>query len=330
MTDQRTTDRLVVYRLDEADPGPAELDELEAWLQRDPPQIPPRYLYDDTGSKLFEEICDQPEYYPTRAEAALLEAVGPGLIARSEVTELCELGSGDARKTRILLAEMCRRGGGRFVPFDVSEDVLRRSGQALVREFPELEVHAVVGDFTQRLKLPEPNGQRLVAFLGGTIGNFQPPAARAFLRRVARAMAPGELFLLGTDLIKDTARLEAAYDDAEGVTAAFNRNVLQVVNEVAGGDFDPDAFEHRAPWIEDEHRIEMHLVARRPQTVRFETLDVELDLDAGDRIRTEISTKFDRPRVEALLSSAGFELLEWFTDADETFALSLARRVDES
>jgi len=326
VTDLETTERLVVERHDEADPGRGGLAELEGWLRRDPPQIPPRYLYDERGSKLFEEICEQPEYYPTRAEGALLARIAPELVARTEVSELYELGSGDARKTRLLLAEICRSGRGRYVPFDVSEDALRRSSRELLRELPTLDVHAVVGDFTQRLELPRPEGPRLVAFLGGTIGNFAPDEARAFLTRVARALEPGEPFLLGTDLIKSVERLEAAYDDARGVTAAFNRNILRVVNDVAGADFDPEAFEHRAPWVEREHRIEMHLVARAAQTVRFDELDLVLELDEGDWIRTEISTKYDRALVGALLDAAGFELVEWFTDADETFALTLARR----
>ena len=319
-------DRLVVQVLDEADPGRSELEELERWLRRDPPQIPPRYFYDDVGSRLFEEICDQPEYYPTRAEAALLEDVASELIERTEVSELCELGSGDARKTRILLDEIGKHGPARYVPFDVSEDAVRRSAEELVREFPELDVHAVVGDFTQRLELPRPQGRRLVAFLGGTIGNFAPAEARAFLAGVAAAQEPGELFLLGTDLVKSVERLEAAYDDAQGVTAEFNKNILSVVNEVAGADFDPEAFEHAAPWVDEEKRIEMHLVAQRPQVVRFDEMELELELERGASIRTEISTKYDRARAEALLDAAGFEPLEWFTDPDETFALTLARR----
>ena len=325
-TDIGSTGRLVVQVLDEADPGQSELEELERWLRREPPQIPPRYFYDDVGSRLFEEICKQPEYYPTRAEGALLADVAADLIAHTEVTELCELGSGDARKTRALLSEIVARGPGRYVPFDVSEDALRRSADELVRDFPALEVHAVVGDFTQRLKLPTPSGRRLVVFLGGTIGNFTPGEAQAFLTRVAAAQQPGELFLLGTDLVKSADRLEAAYDDAGGVTAEFNKNVLNVVNGVAGGDFDLDAFEHAARWVAGDRRIEMHLVARRSQVVRFEELELELEFEQGASIRTEISMKYDRGRAESLLESAGFEPLEWFTDANATFALTLARR----
>ena len=299
-------------------------------LMRAPREIAPKWFYDDAGSELFERICALPEYYPTRTERALLKAIAPDLVARTGATELVEMGPGAATKTRLLLDAMSEaRTLRRFVAFDFSDGMVRRVARELVREYGGLHVVGVVGDFMEQLpELPADDaGARLVAFLGGTIGNFRPAEARDFLQRVAARLRPGDSFLLGTDLVKDPARLEAAYNDSAGVTAAFNRNVLRVMNRMLDGDFDPDAFRHRAFYDASQHWIEMRLVSERSQTVLLPAIELELHLRDGEEIRTEISTKYDRPRVQQLLGGSGFRLLEWFTDPEELFALSLAQRV---
>lgn len=306
----------------------AFLDELRASLAETPRRIPSKYFYDERGSELFEAICELPEYYPTRAERAILERHAGEIVRASGCSELVELGSGAATKTRLLLDAMAEAGTLElYVPFDVSEEMVARVARELAEHYPGLRVHGVVGDFMTHLgKIPE-GGCRLAAFLGGTIGNLQPEDARAFLARLARRLDPGDGLLLGTDLIKDPAVIEAAYDDGAGVTAEFNKNILRVVNRLTGGDFDPDSFRHRAFYDRERHRIEMRLVAERAQQVRLPALDLTLELREGEEILTEISTKYDRPKVETLLERAGFELERWYTDPDGLFALSLARRV---
>lgn len=311
-----------------------ELEALRAALAEAPPRLPARYFYDELGSRLFEEICDQPEYYQTRTEGALLEAYADEILERSAANELVELGSGDGRKTRVLLAAMIEGGPGLYVPFEVSEEIARRSAQALVEEFPGLAVHGILGDFTRELgHLPaavERDGQpgrRLAIFLGGTIGNFGPAAAHEFLRRLHAELEPGDSFLLGTDLVKDRARLEAAYNDARGLTAAFNRNILDVVNRVADANFDSTAFEHRAVFEPRAARIEMWLLASRPQRVQVAALGVELEFAAGQGILSEISRKFTRASAAEMLRAAGFEPELWISDQREDFGLTLARRL---
>jgi len=312
-------------------PAPDPRRELRAvrdGLLRSPRETDPKYFYDDRGSELFELICELPEYYPTRTERLLLQRIAPGIVTRTGAAELVELGAGNAAKTRILLDAMARTGKLRlYVPFDFSEGMLRRVAGELMQEYPGLRVHGVVGDFTESMsELPVGHDSRLVAFLGGTIGNFRPPEAERFLRRAAACMRPGDWLLLGTDLIKDIARLEAAYNDSAGVTAEFNRNVLRVLDERFGADFDPDAFAHRAFYDSEHHWIEMRLVSLRAQRVRIPGLDLDLRFQPGDEIRTEISAKYDRRRVEALLGASGFDLVEWHTDPEALFALTLARR----
>ena len=303
-----------------------EFAELRSALLQEPPRLPARYFYDEVGSRLFEEICALPEYYPTRTEKALLEEHARDIVAASGASELVELGSGSGQKTRLLLSEMLARGPALYVPFEISEEVARRSAAALVRDLAGLAVHGLVGDFTRDLgHLPE-GGPRLVIFLGGTIGNFEPPEARAFLRRLHAVMGPGDTFLLGTDLVKDVARLEAAYADARGVTAEFNRNILRVVNEVADGDFEPELYEHRARYVVALQRIEMWLVARAPQRVRLRALDLELELAAGAGLLTEVSAKFTRASAARLLAEGGFEPIAWYADRALDFGLTLARR----
>ncbi len=303
--------------------------EIRAGLLLPLPETNPKYFYDDQGSALFEAICELPEYYQTRTERALLERIAPHLIAATGAAELVELGAGAALKTRVLLDAMAEAGTlRRFVPFDVSEGIVRRVAVELAREYPGLAIHGVVADFMEQMEeIPSGTGDpRLVLFLGGTIGNFRPAAAVEFLRRLAARMRPGDFLLLGTDLVKDTARLEAAYNDSQGITADFNRNVLRVLNAMLGANFDLAAFEHRAFFDRHERWIEMRLVANRAQHVQIPRLDLAMRFAPGDEIRTEISAKYDRGAVERMLAAAGFRLAEWHTDPENLFAVSLAQR----
>jgi L-histidine Nalpha-methyltransferase len=304
-----------------------DLEDLRRGLSQRPLSISSRFFYDDRGSALFERITTLPEYYQTRTEAALLERIGPEVAARTRARTLVELGSGAATKTRHLLGPLRAAGTLElYVPFDVAEGTLRRVAEELVAAYPGLAVHGVVGDFLGRLAPVPGETTRLVIFLGGTIGNLLPDERAAFLARLAAAMAPGDHFLLGVDLVKPVERVEAAYNDAQGVTAEFNRNILRVVNELTGGDFAPEAFGHRAFYDPEKDWIEARLVARGPQTVRLPALDRTLEIAPGEEIHTEISAKFDRPRTEAMLRGAGLEPLAWWTDEEELFGLALARR----
>lgn len=290
-------------------------------------EIPPKHFYDTRGSELFDAITRLPEYYPTRAERSILRARAGRLVARARAVELVELGSGTAEKTRLLLDAMARAGSlRRYVPLDVSEAVVRECAAALVADYPELRVHGVVGDFERHLeKLPPAGGPRILALLGGTIGNFPPGSRRRLLKRFAAALGPDDRLLLGTDLVKDPAVIEAAYDDSAGITAEFNRNVLHVLNRELGGDFTPEAFEHIAFFDRRHEWIEMRLRATRPMSVELREIGLRVELAAGEEIRTEISAKFTRERVAADLRAAGLELDAWHTDAGERFALSLGR-----
>jgi L-histidine N-alpha-methyltransferase len=286
-------------------------------------EIPPKHFYDTRGSELFDQICGLPEYYPTRAERSILESSAELIGERGRATELVELGAGYATKTRILLDALEVE---RFIPVDVSEATVRECARRLVAEYPGLEVHGLVGDFERHLvHLPERRGPRLVAFLGGTIGNFPPGSRRRFLRSIARTLGDDGWLLLGTDLVKDPHMLEAAYDDSAGVTAEFNLNVLRVMNRELGSDFDLDGFDHVAFWDAEREWIEMRLRSRRRQSVRFPGLDLTVHFDQREELRTEISAKFTRTRVQGDLAAAGLELVEWLTDTDGLFALSLAR-----
>jgi L-histidine Nalpha-methyltransferase len=290
-------------------------------------QIAPKHFYDSRGSALFERICELPEYYPTRTERAILERDADRIVAGSGAGELVELGSGSASKTRLLLDAMANAGLlARYVPMDVHEGSVRASAERLVVEYPGLAVHGLIGDFERHLeRLPPPAARRVVAFLGGTIGNFRPGSRRRFLRTIAELLRPEDHLLLGTDLVKDRATLLAAYDDAAGVTAAFNRNILRVLNRELGADFEPDSFEHVALYDERNAWIEMRLRATRPQTVVLPAIDLTIDFAGGEDLLTEISAKFTRERLAADLSAAGLELVGWFTDPRDWFALSLSR-----
>jgi L-histidine N-alpha-methyltransferase len=291
-------------------------------------ELPPKHLYDTEGSRLFDAISRTPEYYPTRTERGILEAAGPALVRRMHAAELVELGSGVPTKTRVLLDAMHAEGTlERYLPFDVSEAVLRTSAEQLVEEYPGLRVHGVLGDFERHLGLVPPprGGPRLVVFLGGTIGNFLPGSRRRFLRNIARSLRPEDRLLLGTDLVKDPAVLEAAYDDAAGLTAAFNRNVLAVMNRELGADFDLEAFEHVAFYDRMHEWIEMRLRAFTPQVVRIPGVGLIVHFAHREELRTEVSAKFTRERLEGDLAAARLELEELATDPDGLFAVSVSR-----
>jgi L-histidine N-alpha-methyltransferase len=294
-------------------------------LTRNPRTLAPKYFYDARGSELFDQITRLPEYYPTRCERAILEARANEIAEVSRAETLVELGSGTSEKTRLLLQALTRQGSlRRFVPFDVDPAVLEGATGAVAAEFPTLEVQPVVGDFEQHLAELPRHPRRLLAFLGSTIGNLDPTTRAAFLLDVRSALGPGDAFLLGTDLVKDPGRLVAAYDDAEGVTAAFNKNVLTVLNRELEADFDLDAFEHRAVWDAEREWVEMRLESRREQRVRLAQLDLEVALAAGEQLRTEISAKFRREGVVDELATAGLMMTHWWTDPDGDFALSLS------
>ena len=307
-----------------------DLQELRETLQRTPRQIPSKHLYDERGSLLFERITELPEYYQTRTEKALLERHADRIAAVSGTTELVEIGAGAATKTRVLLRAMERaRTLERYVPIDVDVTMLGRVAAELTREFSELVVHGIGADFDHSLdRLPPNEGKRLIAFLGSTIGNLRPTdQAPALVGAIRRQMKSGDHFLLGVDLIKDRARLEAAYNDSRGVTAAFSRNIWYVVNRLADADFDPEAFRHLAFWDEKNTWMDIRQVSERAQHVHLRAIDLELELYAGEEIRTEISAKYDREKTSALLLAGGLELAEWITDDENLFGLALARPI---
>jgi L-histidine N-alpha-methyltransferase len=296
-------------------------------------ELAPKYFYDERGSQLFEQITELEEYYPTRTERAILEQSSGAIIAAAgEPETLIELGSGSASKTRHLLSAMRDAGClGTYVPVDISEEITHETGEALVREYPEIEIQGLVCDFEHHLeRIPERDGGRLIAFLGGTVGNLYPDARREFLARIAALLGPGDNLLLGTDLVKDTARLEAAYNDAEGVTAEFNKNVLAVLNRELGAEFDPDCFEHVARYDVEEGRMDIRLRSLCEQRVRLDGLDLDVAFADGEEMRTEISCKFTREGLEAIYREAGMALAPagWFTDPAGDYALSLAEVVD--
>lgn len=312
----------VLFAAEERDEALRE--EVRLGLASTPKELQPKWFYDERGSRLFEEITRLPEYYLTRAERSILERHAGEIGRLADAETLIELGSGTSAKTRILLDALRPR---RFVPFDVSEETLRASARTLRLEYPALEVAGVVGDFERHLGALPSDGRRLLAFLGSTVGNLPPPARAMFLRDVAATLEPADTFLLGVDLVKDPARLVAAYDDPAGVTREFNLNVLHVLNRELDGDFDVTAFEHVARWDAREEWMEMSVRSLRGQTARLAALELEVGFDAGELMRTEISAKFRRERVQAELDAAGLALTRWWTDGAGDFALLLARRV---
>ncbi len=294
-------------------------------LTSTPKDIPPKWFYDDRGSALFDEITRLDEYYPTRCERAILEARAGEIVAVSGADTLVELGSGTSEKTRVLL-DAFRDAGTltRFVPFDVSKQTLHDAATAIEAEYPGVVVEPVVGDFTRDLHTIPMEGGCMVAFLGGTIGNFPPGTRRKFLRGLARALRPQDALLLGTDLVKEPAVLEAAYNDSAGITAAFNRNILAVINRELDADFDLEAFEHVAFYDREQEWIEMRLRALRPMVVNVRKLDLGVHFANREELRTEISCKFTRERLEADLAAAGLRSRAFLTDPEGLFALSVA------
>jgi L-histidine N-alpha-methyltransferase len=308
-------------------PDPRMLAEVAAGLSAPQKELPPKYFYDHRGSELFEEITRLPEYYPTRTERALLQSWMPELIPALGTRTLIELGAGSAEKSRIILTAMRAAGmTGVYVPIDVSASFLEQSAIRLRHEYPGLLVEPLVADIAEDFSPPRDlQHPALYAFLGGTIGNFYPPAAIRLLARVRAAMKPEDRFLMGVDLRKDVRRIEAAYNDSAGVTAAFNRNMLLVLNHELGADFDPERFQHRAFYEPVNHRIEMHLVSTTDQEVEIPALG-RIPFQRGESIRTEISCKHDRRSVAELFAAAGLRIESWRPDPEALFALVIGAR----
>ncbi|MCQ4083043.1 L-histidine N(alpha)-methyltransferase [Streptomyces sp. RB6PN25] len=305
-------------------------DDVVTGMTSEPKWLPPKWFYDTRGSELFEEITRLPEYYPTRAERSILDRRAADIAAATGARTLVELGSGSSEKTRLLINALRDHGTLRtYVPVDVSESALEQAAAALLADYPGLGVHALIADFQAGLRLPvgeaETDGPRLIAFLGGTIGNLLPAERAEFLAAVRAALAPDDALLLGTDLVKDERVLVAAYDDAAGVTAAFNKNVLAVLRRELGADLDPRDFDHVAVWDREREWIEMRLRARTAFTAKFPALDLAVDFAEGEELRTEVSAKFREAGVRKELAAAGMRLDRWWTDPQNRFALSLAR-----
>jgi len=297
-------------------------------LSSDPKWLPPRWFYDARGSALFEQITRLPEYYPTRTERAILAGHSHQTARATGATTLVELGSGSSEKTRLLLDALTSHGTLRaFVPLDVSEAALREAAAAISADYPRLAVRPLVRDFTRDLTPLPTDGVRLVVFLGGTIGNLVPAERARFLADLRACLEPGEWLLLGAGLVIDPDVLVPAYDDAAGVTAEFNRNILHVLNRELGADFDVEAFEHVAVWVAEQEWIEMRLRATRAMTVRLPAADLTVRFAAGEELRTEVSAKFRRAGLTRELASAGFAVRHWWTDPDQRFSLSLSQAV---
>jgi L-histidine N-alpha-methyltransferase len=302
--------------------------DVRTGLTADPRWLPPKWFYDARGSELFEEITRLTEYYPTRTERALLEQHAAAVARTTEAKTLVEIGSGSSEKTRLLLDALVAHGTlGAFVPLDVSASALSAAVTSLAHAYPGLSIRGVVADMTRHLRHLPDGDSRLVAFLGGTIGNLVPAERAAFLSSLRSVLHEGEWLLLGADLVKDPGVLVPAYDDPAGVTAAFNRNVLHVINRELGADFDPAAFDHVAAWDPDHEWIEMRLRSRRDQLVRIAALDLDVPFTAGAELRTEISAKFHRSGLTAELEAAGFTPRHWWTDSRNWFGLTLAQAV---
>ncbi|WP_228771374.1 L-histidine N(alpha)-methyltransferase [Actinokineospora iranica] len=320
------TDPVVEVHLPEDHAARSLAADARAGLSASPKTLPPKWFYDARGSDLFEQITRLPEYYPTRAEREILAARAPEIATVTGAHTLVELGSGSSEKTRLLLDALRDNGSlSQIVALDVSETALREAVGALASEYADVQVTGVVGDFTQHLGLLPGEPARVVAFLGGTIGNFLPEERAQFLAATREVLKPGEWLLLGTDLVKDETTLVQAYDDAAGVTAEFNRNVLHVLNRELGADFDPADFEHVACWDAENEWIEMRLRAKKALTATIAALELGVAFAEGEEMRTEISAKFRRDGVSGELAAAGFTLEHWWTDEAGRFALSLSR-----
>lgn len=303
-------------------------EDIRVGMTQSPKSIPTKYLYDSRGSELFDTICDLPEYYPTRTEQGLLEAVAGEIVARSQPTSVVELGSGASRKTRVLLDAFSRSGElPRYVPMDVSESMLRSAAEGLLDEYSDLEIHGVIGDYHRDLEHLPTADRKLVVFLGSTIGNFPPTTMSAFLTDVREQLDSGEYLLLGADLVKSVPVLEAAYNDEAGVTAEFNRNVLNVLNRELDAEFETDSFEHVAFFNRDASQIELSLRATDSCRVPIRALDMEVEFAAGEEIRTEISRKFTYDGIRDNLLQCGYDIDAWYSPANRYFGLALARAV---
>jgi len=320
--------RITIRNLLHGEGSPFELaEDSRQGLTSNPKTMQPKYLYDSLGSDLFEQITEQEEYYQTSTELEILRRIAPLIVDRVRPTALIEFGSGSAAKTTALLDEMRRAGRLEgYGMLDVSESALRAAADVLIASYPRLQVECEIADFEQPQPLPFPGKRRLLVFLGSTIGNFEQENAEVFLRGPAERMHDDDAFLIGFDLIKDVEIIESAYNDAAGITAAFNKNLLTVLNRELGADFDLSAFDHHAFYNEPESRIEMHLVARRAQHVSLVDLDLTIEFAAGESLRTELSHKYTRRSVETLLEAGNLTLDMWETDPDGKFALGLARR----
>ena len=318
MSPKWTSGAIAAYR----QPNTRMLAEVAAGLSAPQKELPPKYFYDHRGSELFEEITRLPEYYQTRTERALLEVWMPALVPELGTRSLIELGAGSAEKSRIILSAMRSNGTtGFYVPIDVSAGFLTQTATRLRHDYPGLSVEPIVADITEDFSAPQVMPRpALFAFLGGTIGNFYPPAAIRLLSRLRMAMSASDRFLMGVDLRKDVGRIEAAYNDSQGVTAAFNRNMLLVLNHELGSEFDPDSFAHRAFYESINHRIEMHLVSTMEQQVRVPGIGL-IHFAEGESIRTEISAKHDRASVAELFGAAGLRIESWRPDPEVLFAL---------
>jgi L-histidine N-alpha-methyltransferase len=326
LLDSRTKERFSCQRVRPERPVPSLAEDAQLGLLTPPRSLPPKYFYDSHGSALFDRICTTPEYYVTRTESALLAARAAAIIDASRPDHIVELGSGASRKTHHLL-QACELSCApcTYWPYDVCESILVEAGERLMAAFDWLDVNALVGDYHAGLRhLPEPQGRCLYAFLGSTIGNFDGPQAVALLQELNLKMRPGDSLLLGADRVKDATILHAAYNDAAGLTAAFNLNLLRVLNRELDADFAPEAFDHEARYDEEAQQVEMYLVARRSQSVHLGVLDESLRLEAGERILTEISRKFTPDKLDTLLHEAGFNVTAHYEPEDSYFSLILA------
>ncbi len=324
---RRDLDSRIVFdrHLTASDRSTALTRDVGAGLTSNPKELPPKWFYDANGSMLFDAITRLPEYYPTRAERTILTSHVHEIAVMSRADTLVELGSGTSAKTRLLLDALHRSGHlRRFVPFDVDESVLSRAATAILHEYPTVSVHAIVGDFEHHLDLLPDANRRLIVFLGGTIGNLVPEARHTFLTGMRARLKDGDMLLLGSDLVKDPGRLVAAYDDSAGVTAAFNRNVLSVINHELDADFDLRGFAHVARWDAENSWIEMRLRSVRDQRVRIGALDLSVPFAENEQMRTEISAKFTRDGLATEFATAGLAMVRWWTDPAGDFGLSLS------
>lgn len=325
LLDRSSLPRFWVTRLLEGDGGSQIGPDAAAGFRAVPKTLQPKYFYDERGSKLFDAICRTPEYYQTRTELALLERHGADIVDEASPSGLIELGAGAARKTRALLDHVVdQHPDPRYVPVDISENMLVATARSMLPLYPTLRVHGLVADYDYHMHLLPPGPRRLIAFLGGTIGNFSMPRAIGFLRSIAAGMTDGDRVLIGVDLVKSPRVLHDAYNDAAGLTARFNLNLLRVLNNHLGADFDLSGFEHRAVYRPELSQIEMYLVSRRRQIVDLPAIGQRVCFGAGEHVRTEISRKFTRRSAESLMRAAGLVPRGWYASVDEYFAVIVA------